>query len=294
MALHSTLKRLFSLIALAALMLAIYVFGVRSAASHWGATAEEIARPMPGDTLISHPTFLATRAITIAGRPQDIWPWLVQIGYGRAGFYGYDLIENIGSKTGIRSAVSILPEFQHPKPEDKLPLSSVAGVIFDAVQPDKYLVWRGDISPQSGAFTWALYPIDENHTRLVSRVRLRYHWTDRHLALDLFTEFGDPVAVRKILLGVKDRVEGRAPQSLAAEAVEIAVWLLALAELGMSTWLVLRRRRWGRALLLVLASASLLLVVLYAYPPIWAGVALTVNFFATLIWVSQTDALNEP
>jgi len=49
-------------------------------------------------------------------RPEDIWPWLVQIGYGRAGFYGYDLIENLGSSTGVRSAGSILPELQHPRP----------------------------------------------------------------------------------------------------------------------------------------------------------------------------------
>ena len=66
---------------------------------------------MPGDDLVANPTFVATRAITIRGRPEDIWPWIAQMGFDRAGYYGYDLIENIGSKTGIRSAESIVPEF---------------------------------------------------------------------------------------------------------------------------------------------------------------------------------------
>ena len=47
---------------------------------------------MPGDDLVSSPTFCATRAITIHARPEDVWPWLVQMGYNRAGSYSYDLI----------------------------------------------------------------------------------------------------------------------------------------------------------------------------------------------------------
>jgi hypothetical protein len=52
--------------------------------------------------------------------------------------------------------------------------------------------------------------VDESHTRLVSRICWSHHWTQPGvLALDLFTEFTDHLAVRKILQGVKDRVEGR-------------------------------------------------------------------------------------
>ena len=204
--------------ALPVLLYAIYLLAIRPAELRWGATAEEVARSMPGDDLVPTPSFCATRAITIHGRPEDIWPWLVQIGYGRAGFYGYDLIENLGSSTGIRSAGSILPELQHPKTGDVLPISAVASLVFESIQPERYLVWRGAATPIDSSFVWALYPIDASHTRLISRIRLRYHWRDRRLALDLFTEFGDHVAVPKILLGLKGRVEGRPPQTLAEEA----------------------------------------------------------------------------
>jgi hypothetical protein len=82
---------------LGGLLAAGYLLVARPYQIHWGATAAEVDRPMPGDTLSRRPTFLATRAITIVGTPADIWPWLVQMGYGRAGFYGYDILENLGS-----------------------------------------------------------------------------------------------------------------------------------------------------------------------------------------------------
>lgn len=70
---------------------------------------EEVALSMPGDERIEHPTLNVTRAITIQARPEEIWPWIVQIGFGRAGFYSYDLLDNLGKP----SAERILPEQQY-------------------------------------------------------------------------------------------------------------------------------------------------------------------------------------
>jgi hypothetical protein len=116
--------------------------------------------------------------------------------------------------------------------------------------------------------------LDESHTRLVSRIRLRYHWASRALALDLFTEFADHVAVPKILAGVRDRVEGRVPESLAREATEIAIWILAFAEFTISIVLMFRWRQWWRAWPLALGAGSLLLFVLYAQGSMWIGAVL--------------------
>ena len=287
---RSVAIRLLAVMALPGLLYAIYLLAIRPAALRWGATAEEVARSMPGDDLVPSPSFCATRAITIHGRPEDIWPWLVQIGYGRAGFYGYDLIENLGSSTGIRSAGSILPELQHPKTGDVLPISAVASLVFESIQPDRYLVWRGTATPVDSSFVWALYPIDASHTRLISRIRLRYHWRDRGLALDLFTEFADHVAVPKILLGLKGRVEGRPPQSLAGEAAEIVVWVLALAEFVAAAVLVFRQRRWWRAWLLGLGAGLLLLFALYGRAPVWIGAALVCTIFAIMLRLSRADS----
>ncbi len=277
--------RLLAITFLPCLLLALYLLLIRPLQLRWGATAEEVTRFMPGDGLVYSPSFSATRGITIRGKPEDIWPWLVQIGYGRAGFYGYDLIENIGSKTGIHSAESIVHNLQHPQTGDVLPISAVASLAFGQIQPDSYLIWQGETTPSSGSFTWALYPIDESHTRLISRIRLRYHWTDRRLLLDLFTEFADPVAVPKILLGIKDRVEGRPAQPLAEEAAEISVWILALAEFTAAVVLVFRRRKWGRAWFLGLAAGLLLLFALYARAPMWIGAVLGCGILGGLFLV---------
>ncbi len=79
--------------------MSVYLLLARPYQLNWGATPEELNRPMPGDELDIQPTFLSTRAITIEGTPHEIWPWLVQMGYNRAGYYGYDIIENLGSKS---------------------------------------------------------------------------------------------------------------------------------------------------------------------------------------------------
>ncbi|MFZ4657993.1 MAG: hypothetical protein ACOYNY_13340 [Caldilineaceae bacterium] len=206
------LHKLLAVLALLALVMAAYLLWARPYQLRWGATAAEVNRAMPGDELDPAPTFLATRAITIDGTPAEIWPWLIQMGYERAGFYGYDLLENLGSRRGILSADRILPAFQHFNVGDEVSLSPVARLTFLAIEPNQYLIWVGatDTAGTAGGFTWALYPIDQTQTRLVSRIRWSHHWTQPDLiALDLFTEFTDHLAVRKILQGVKGRVEGR-------------------------------------------------------------------------------------
>ena len=74
----------------------------------WGATDQELAMALPGDEMVQRPHFNFTRAVTIQARPEEIWPWLVQIGYGRAGWYSYDLLDNLGRP----SAERIIPELQ--------------------------------------------------------------------------------------------------------------------------------------------------------------------------------------
>jgi len=267
-------SRLGSFIALILLLGVIYTFWVRAKQLHWGATPAEISRAMPADGIIPDPAFDATRAITIQARPDQIWPWLVQIGYGRAGFYGYDLIENPGSSLGIRSARKILPQFQNPRPGDLLPLSVAATLIYGPIEPDRYIVWLGTNHPPSGAFVWELVPIDDSHTRLISRIRWNYLHTPAMFALGVFTEFADHVAVRAILRGIRDRVEGRPPQSLVSEACEIASWLLALFEFILASVWVFTWTNWWRAWLLAAGAGLLLQLLLYAGLPVWLGAPL--------------------
>jgi hypothetical protein len=61
----------------------------------WGATDEELDALLPGDDLVSHANVTATRAVTVRAAVADVWPWIVQLGQGRAGFYSYDFLENL-------------------------------------------------------------------------------------------------------------------------------------------------------------------------------------------------------
>ncbi|MCZ7525628.1 MAG: hypothetical protein M5U14_04105 [Acidimicrobiia bacterium] len=80
--------------------------------NRWGATPEELTRHLPGDELVLDPKLGYTRVVTIDAPPSDVWPWLVQLGQGRGGFYSFDVLENlIGCR--IHSTDRILPEHQH-------------------------------------------------------------------------------------------------------------------------------------------------------------------------------------
>lgn len=264
--------RILSAFAVTVLVLAAYVLAVRPRQLRWRATDSEIARAMPGDELASKPTFLATRAITISATPEQIWPWLVQIGYGRAGFYGYDVLENLGSARGIHSATRIIPELQHIAVGDDLPLSAAGGLVVNAIEPNRYLVWSGKTGAYPGAFTWALYPVDSSHTRLVSRIQWSHHWTEPGaLVMDLFTEFTDHIAVRKVLHGVKDRAEGRV-EPFMPQTFEFAVYVWALVSFFVSLWIVLRQPVTRINSLHAFAAGLAWLVVWYAPIPIWLGV----------------------
>src|SRR4029453_4504439 len=91
---------------------ALYWFPTRRWVSRWSATPTELARVMAGDALLEEWTYTGTMAINIDAPPEDIWPWLVQIGYQRGGLYSYDWLGRLFGYLDRPSALRILPEFQ--------------------------------------------------------------------------------------------------------------------------------------------------------------------------------------
>lgn len=99
------------------LSLGAYALVVRPLLVRWGATDEEVRRPYPGADLIPDGTRSATMAVTIEVSPAKVWPWLVQMGYGRGGWYSWDHLDNWGRA----SAERIHPEWQATAVGDRLP-----------------------------------------------------------------------------------------------------------------------------------------------------------------------------
>jgi len=186
---------------LAVLLASALWFIYRPWALTWGSTEEEIARPMPGDEVLEQPTFNATRAVTIKATPREIWPWIVQIGYRRAGFYSYDRLDN----DGIPSAERILPEYQTLKVGDLIPLTEAANVRVTELEPPRFMVLVFEVEGtwSSATWVWGLYPEDASHTRLVTRLRANPEEVRSRVFLDL----GEIIMMRKCMLGIKRRAE---------------------------------------------------------------------------------------
>ena len=172
--------------------------------SRWGATDEEVALEMPCDEIIKQPTFNVTRAITIQARPEEIWPWIIQIGFGRAGFYSYDLLDNLGKPSADR----IIPELQHIEVGMWIPMSGKmteeTAFRVRAFEPKRWMLWEKAAS----TWAWKLLPIDEEHTRLLIRLKCHYRWNKPTIVTDLLLmEVGDFPMMRKLMLGLKLRAE---------------------------------------------------------------------------------------
>lgn len=168
----------------------------------WGATYDEATGRMPGDDLIGSAGFVATRAISIAAPPDSVWPWLVQVGVGRAGFYSYDWIDNLGHD----SAQKVLPQFQRPSVGDlAAPMTSKTndGSAFRVASVDepRALVW----SKPGSTWAWRLTRDETGGTRLVTRLKARYELGPFLPVTVMLMEIGDFPMMRRMLLGIAER-----------------------------------------------------------------------------------------
>ena len=177
---------------------------------HWGATPDEVLAPMAGDAQHPSAQFRATRAITIAAPPALVWPWLVQMGCLRAGWYSHDLLDNLGhpSATTIEPAWQDLHVGQRVPMSPKPPPTERTAFRVDSFEVDRWLLWT---KPDS-TWSWQLTPTGNGETRLVNRIHAVYDWrhpADASLALVLM-EFGDFAMNRRAMRGVKTRAESLA------------------------------------------------------------------------------------
>ncbi len=200
-------------VAAAATHVAIYE-SWRSWSLTWGAMAAEAAATLPGDDLLARPDVVSTRVIGIEAPANLIWPWLVQMGPGRAGAYTYDWIENLFG-LNMHSADEIIPALQHIAVGDAWRLGSRGPVLRVArIEPERALVVRSD----DGNWVWA-FVLEQgcDLTRLISRNRIAMPgapWLRRAFARYVM-EPGSLIMERKMLLGIRTRAEHLAAISAA-------------------------------------------------------------------------------
>ena len=160
-----------------------------------GTTGAEVRRSLPGDDLVPDPKCGYTQAITIKALASEVWPWLVQIGYKRAGWYSHDFLHRLVGIAGCvdderRSAKRIIPELQDLKAGDVVEIAPGMGYVVVGLEPEQALIlhmrtdidtWQSltstDPLPEkylSTSWVWSLEETDERTTRLIVRVRSDY------------------------------------------------------------------------------------------------------------------------
>ncbi len=211
----------------------------------WGIDPVEKGRAFPGDDLVPGAEAIDTRGLDLAAPPKDVWPWLVQMGYGRAGWYSYDQLD-----MNHPSADRIVPELQTLGVGDVMPTHPGGGFEVRILEPEQALVLYADralmdaqkaAAPEGseaasanvkatgmalektmqGEFqaSWAfvLEPTASGGTRLIERFRGRMEVPEtapdsmrknQKFAGNMLV-FGLFVMVRRQMLGIRDRVEGR-------------------------------------------------------------------------------------
>ena len=210
---RTRLARLAGILALFALAgVVVVLLLVRPALTNWGATEEEIHKPLTGDDLAQHASIQRTKALTIQAPAHKVFAWLVQMGQDRAGLYSYEFIENMVLGCDIHNSNRIVPEWQNTRPGDLMRMypadkSGPPPYIYAHIEPNRAVILgHQDAGKTRWTDSWqfVLEPAGENTTRLIVRTRSESMgiWD----VLDTAYSFME----RGMLLGIQERAEALA------------------------------------------------------------------------------------
>jgi hypothetical protein len=209
----SKLLKIVRIIAIGALSVAVLAIIYATLVRPWhlrrGATEAEATMPLPGDDLVSDPKFKYTQAVTIDAPPEEVWPWLVQIGYQRAGWYSHDWIHRLLGVAGSvdhedRSAERIVPELQDLAEGDLIEIAPGMGFEVLEMAPPRFLL----TGTEDGSWVWYLESLNRDQTRLITRSRGSWGpGLGNALLYGIPNDLGSLVMQPKTLQGIKERAE---------------------------------------------------------------------------------------
>lgn len=207
-------------VGLSAVAAGVYATVGRRWLRQWGATEAEVRSALPGDGLLARAVYQTMHAIDVEATPDEVWPWLVQMGQGRGGFYSYDWVEKLAG-LDIHSTHRLIPEYQRLAEGDIVRLAPNTGLVAAVVQPPRALVLRAVADLESkrapvpsdpGYFDWSwafvIEPAGDRRSRLL--IRLRADTVQRFpfsLVGPLVWEPLHFLMERKMLRGIRERAE---------------------------------------------------------------------------------------
>jgi len=188
----------------------LYILVIRPWMLAWGSTTEERTRSLPGDAFVPNPTHTTTHAVTIAAPASQVWPWLVQMGQDRAGFYTHNWVERLLA-SGIPDVHELHPEWQSLRVGDlvrtnrELRPGHPLGWTVLSVEPNRALVLGSKVLPK-GTYSFVLEQPSETATRLIVRDRAVWSWWQRPFMVLLFEPLHTYMETG-VLKGIRGRAE---------------------------------------------------------------------------------------
>jgi hypothetical protein len=180
---------------------------------YWGASPEETVGMVVGDDLCPSATLVATRSISIPAHPEVVFPWIRQMGFGRAGWYSYDWLDNLGRK----SATTIHDEWQNIHTGDAVPAGPISFTAALVDPPRAFVLEVKSVQAKSPRLHFTLaYELrrTDTGTRLVTRMRSHIDLPGGKLIERLLLGPGDGVMVRRQLLNLREACRANAHTNL--------------------------------------------------------------------------------
>jgi hypothetical protein len=186
----------------------------------WGSTYDERRRSEPGDELIENPDIISDHAISFRASAAEVWPWIVQMGWGRGGWYTYRWVDRLLFPANGPSATDIRPDLQDLAAGDRVPDGPPEAdcyYVVELLEENKYMVLRSSTHlPKAWRshrrwvdWTWGFYldELAETNTRLHYRVRIQLSPRYMRVLYHLLIMPADFIMGRSLLRGLKQRVE---------------------------------------------------------------------------------------
>jgi hypothetical protein len=252
---------------------------------HWGATPQELAGPLPGDAHAVGPIH-TTRAIDIRAPATQVFAWVAQLGQDRAGFYSYELLEDLAG-CQMPDVRRLDPALQHWSVGQKLwmyprdELDGMGHATLLELQPERLLVF-GTHTPldppgslYTGTWSFIVEPTSDATARLI--VRGSGGGSPSLLGTAFTRTVFEPVHFameRRMLEGIRGLAEGR-PLSKAADAVQIGAWLASFGMFVAAGVLAVLGARFQRRLLAFAAGGLVFQILTLVQPWPAASVAAT-------------------
>jgi hypothetical protein len=294
--------RWLAVIGAAAAVVALYAGIERPWFRRWGATDAEVRAVLPGDDAVPGATDVVTRAITIAAPRERVWPWVAQLGQDRAGFYSYELLEDLAG-CEMPYVTRILPGRQAWSAGDRLwmypprKLHGVGGAPLVASVPGASLVFAtrqigtSMRAPLDGSWGFHLLDAGPGATRFVMRSRGAGVSAPIASGVQLaFFEAAHYVMERRMMTNIRALAEGRRVSRF-ADVAAVVSWAAVIVLLIAALVMVFRVERWGRPLALATLAALVFQFLTLAQPPTGWGLLALLVLIAAFAWRprSSTD-----